>query len=395
MWLIEFSELNFKLLIILIYPVSLVIETFAKQLYISEDNSLFLAFRYFISYMFFGIIWLITRHKNKSNIIIPSELIEVNEDIKKQKTTTSLLNNEIFNLKKKLKKKRKIKSFIFLLILSAINLFCYVYIFLFEKTKYEFAKQSIGVFFFIGFYSLLSFLILKQKFYKHHFVSLIVIAIILLILFIISIFYTDKNNILHSFLYYIIFTFDFSLFNTLGKKYFNDYYNTPYFMLFIVGTINAFLLLLYDIFAYYFNKDISGVIIGFQKNIKNISDVFEFILDLILDFILNLGIQLTIYYFSPCHYFISEYCVQYINYLINSRKSNEDFYSNINIMIFSIAFFINFFWCLVFNEVIILNFWNLDYNTKKRIKERMKIDDAVLTDESEYQITFDEDNEIE
>ena len=63
----------------------------------------------------------------------------------------------------------------------------------------------------------------------------------------------------------------------------------------------------------------------------------------------------------------------------NSRKSNEDFYSNINIIIFSIAFFINLFWCLVFNEVIILNFWNLDYNTKKRIDERMKIDDALLT----------------
>ena len=282
----------------------------------------------------------------------------------------------------------------FLLILSAINLFCFVYIFIFEKEKYQFAKQSIGIFFFIGFYCLLSFFILKQKFYKHNFVSLIIIAIILLILFIISIFYTDKNNILHSTLYFFIFTFSFSLFNTLGKKYFNDYYNTPYFMLFIVGTINTFLLLFYDIFAYYFIKDKSGVIIGF-KNIKNISDVFEFILDLILIFFKNLGIQLTIYYFSPCHYFISEYCVEYINYLFNARKSTENFYSNINIIIFSIAFFINFFWCLVFNEVIILNFWNLDYNTKKRIKERMEIDDAILTGEIENQITFDEDSKDE
>ena len=44
----------------------------------------------------------------------------------------------------------------------------------------------------------------------------------------------------------------------------------------------------------------------------------------------------------------------------------------INIVIFSIAYFINFFCCLVFNEVIILNFWGLDYNTNKRINERIQ-----------------------
>ena len=109
MWLIEFSELNFKLLIILICPVSHLIETFINQLYITEDNLLFLAFRYFISYMLSGIIWLINRHKNKSNIIIPSQLTEVNEDSKKQTPMTPPLKNEISHLKIKLKKKEKLK----------------------------------------------------------------------------------------------------------------------------------------------------------------------------------------------------------------------------------------------------------------------------------------------
>ena len=58
------------------------------------------------------------------------------------------------------------------------------------------------------------------------------------------------------------------------------------------------------------------------------------------------------------------------NYIL-FKDSNEEFYRTINIVIFSIAYFINFFCCLVFNEVIILNFWGLDYNTNKRINERI------------------------
>ena len=30
------------------------------------------------------------------------------------------------------------------------------------------------------------------------------------------------------------------------------------------------------------------------------------------------------------------------------------------------------FFCIIFNEVLILNFWGLDYNTNKRIKKREK-----------------------
>ena len=223
---------------------------------------------------------------------------------------------------------------------------------------------------------------MKQKLYKHHFVSLILISFLLLVLYVISIIYNDKNIIFHSTIYYISFSFGFSLLDVLGKKYFNECYNTPFFLLTVIGTINAIALLIYDIFAYYFKRDISGVIIGFQENINNVADVFSFILDLILDFIWNIGIWLTIYYFTPCHFFISEYFSEFINYWMNSINSKEDFYSIYNFIIFSIAYFIIICCCLVFNEVIILNFCNLDYNTKKRIKERMAIDESAPTDES-------------
>ena len=66
----------------------------------------------------------------------------------------------------------------------------------------------------------------------------------------------------------------------------------------------------------------------------------------------------------------------------NAFNSDDNFYSTVNIIIFSIAHLINLFCSLVYNEVIIINLWVLDYNTKKRIQERMKIDDEALTDES-------------
>ena len=69
-------------------------------------------------------------------------------------------------------------------------------------------------------------------------------------------------------------------------------------------------------------------------------------------------------------------------------------------MIFSICSAVNFFCILAFNEIIILNFCNLDYNTKKRIQERGKKDLELLKYGTLYKeiensfnsISDDEDN---
>ena len=186
----------------------------------------------------------------------------------------------------------------------------------------------------------------------------------------------DSEYILNSIIYYFIYSFVFCLYDILGKKYMNDLYKTPYLMMLVIRIVDSLLLIIYDIIAYNFNRDLSGIIIGFKNNITSVGNFFAFVLDIILTFIWNLGIWLTVYYFSPCHFFISEYISEYIIYLSDIRTLKSDFYSTTNIIIFSFVYFINFFCFLVFNEVIILNFCNLDYNTKKRIRERMKYEDA-------------------
>ena len=96
---------------------------------------------------------------------------------------------------------------------------------------------------------------------------------------------------------------------------------------------------------------------------------------MILEFAWNLGFWLTIYYFSPSHTFISEFISQFINYFLAASEGNDKrFFSTDNVVIFSICYFINFCCILILNEVIILNFWGLDYNTIKRIQQRERTD---------------------
>ena len=66
--------------------------------------------------------------------------------------------------------------------------------------------------------------------------------------------------------------------------------------------------------------------------------------------------------------------------------SEHKFYSTVNVIFFSIAYLINIFCTLVFNEVLILNFCKLDFNTKKRIEERMNTDENYIKEDG---LTFE------
>ena len=376
MW-IELSEFNFKLFIPLIFPVFKRIQDAVKKTFITKDNQIFKTFRYFTSYVFSFIFLLIiyfrTRKVQSKNIENEgNDVFLVNNNINITESGTSLnMANTITELKTQNAKKMKIKSIIFLLALCAMGLFCYFFRYFFEDEDYRDAKQSIGIFFDIAGYILLSYLILKQKLYKHSYISSGIIAFFLIILFIITTFYITWDILWKSFIYYFFYSFSFVLYDILKKKYMNIFFSTPYFMMFVIGCVNVIIIVIYDIIAYLVDNNNDGIINGLIANISSVGDFFLMVFEIILQLCWNLGIWLTIYYLTPCHYFISEYISEYIYYIQNAIDLNDPFYGTINIVIFSIAYFINFLCCLVFNEVIILNFFGLDYNTNKRIKERI------------------------
>ena len=391
--LIELSEFNLKLLIPLIFPIFKRIEDYSKKAYIKEDNQLFKTFRYFLSYIFAFIPFLIikfrTKNANEKNKILKINKIDTNS------TRNFTITNSIIILKEKKIQLRKLKSFLFLFSLCILGLFCYFYRFLFEITEFAEEKQSIGIFFEIADYVVLSRFILKQKLYKHNFVSAGIISAILMILFIISFPYIETKYIFRSFAYYFFFSLCFGSYDILGKRYMINFFVSPYYLMFIIGSINVILMIIYELFAYFLNPDVSGIIIGFKNNVDNIGKFFLFILDIFLEGIWNLGIWLTVYYLTPCHYFISEYISEYVYYMISALESLEGFYSKINIAIFSISYFINFFCCLVFNEVIILNFFGLDFNTKKRIEQRIREEHISLGKINLVELNEDKSSEEE
>ena len=268
-----------------------------------------------------------------------------------------------------------IKNKVFLIVLCGLSMFSCFYFSIFYREEFSYTNQSLGTFFYIIFYVVLSHFILKQKLYKHNFICLGIISFdLLLILFVITLFYMDGGDIFPSILFQIFFALLFGSFDILGRKYMDIYFNTPYFLHLIIGVINLVLILIVELFINILDLDINGVIIGFKNNINSVAMIFNFILDIILQCLWTIGIRATVYYFTPCHFFISNYISEYIYYLMIALSVEDDFYSTSNIVIFSIIFFINLFCCLIFNEVIILNFWKLDYNTRKRIQERQSVE---------------------
>ena len=282
---------------------------------------------------------------------------------------TSLVDEEF----EKLIREKKIKNVSFLFLLSTISIFSMFASYYFDKKEYSNGRFSITTFFEITNFSLISYFILHQKFYRHHFISFGCITIMLIIIFILSFPYLEEIGA--SILYFFLYEMFFGLYDVLIKKYLNVFYKSPYYSMFWFGLLTSGLLLFYDIIAYFVNPSVSGIIIGFQDNINSAGDFFLFLLDLLVEYIWNLGIWLVIYYFTPCHYFIPEFISQYFYYMLNAtdeNNRNDNFYSTINCTFISICFILNIIFILIFNEVIILNFCKLDYNSNKRIKEREK-----------------------
>ena len=400
--IIEFSDCNLKLLLFLMYPIFITVSDYTYITYIKEDNFLFITFRYFSCYIFSGILLIIfksqTKRKSKQTKKVKEtelQIININDnniDIHKSHEEKQYLS-QVEIEQKKIFIKKIINFIIFLTALAALGIFSVYAGYYFKKKTYSNAKYSVRTFFEITNFAVLSYFILHQKLYKHHFISYGLTTLILIILFIIS--YPDLQDIGFSILFYFCYELCFSLYDVLIKKFMNVFYKTPYFTMFWLGLLCTVLLLIYDTIAYFTNPDVSGIIIGFKDNINSVGDFFYFLLDIFVEYLWNLGIWFLIFYFTPCHYFISEYISEYFYYISKVVESKDnDFFSNKNCILFSVCFFLIMIFSLIFNEVVILNFCKLDFYTNKRIYERNKGEyDITLINQNK--LLYDDEEELE
>ena len=233
-------------------------------------------------------------------------------------------------------------------------------------------KMSSSLFYFIFFYIFFSRIILDDKIYSHQIFSLLIIIVcipILLILFFIN--YQEKVSfklLLYSLILILIVCL-YSLKDVLQKKLYNTFIVSPYYLMFIIGLINLSILIPYELITVIIygmqDKPVNGILYQIKNNFKEYSFLYLliFFLDILSAFLWIAGIQLTIYYFTPCHFIISESLSQILTALI--QESINDYTIYLKIIIYAL-YIIIVFALLIYNEVIIINIYSLSINAKKK-----------------------------
>ena len=213
--------------------------------------------------------------------------------------------------------------------------------------------------------SLFSLLILKTKLHKHHYLSIITVVVFGVILDIIFNKYSkiDLVSNLISFMTETLFSLD----NILYKFFMLKKFIKSYEILFYQGIIELLLVIITLIIT----TNI-GYLDNFYDFINTVDkkEVLIYILLIINEFAYNSIAIIIIDMLSPFHIFLLIVFSELINYFF---YLNEE--GNILISIISIVFIlICIFMCLVFIEIIQLNFLGLSYMTQKNIELRAKHD---------------------
>ena len=232
-------------------------------------------------------------------------------------------------------------------------------------------------FFDIIFISIFSYFLLKTNFYRHQYVSMVIILIFGLFLNIIEYFKSDdKTNKLDPFEIAMKFLTEifFSLSVVIIKYNLEKNYCSPYEICIWEGFLG---IILYIIVLVIINK--LELTIGDIKYPDNFSEFIEgydfndfivFFSNIITSCIYNISIFLTCDYFTPVHILIISIMKECYYYL----KSMKNYILNILGIITLILIAFTF---LIFIEIIELSVFKISYNTKNNIEKRSRIDSQV------------------
>ena len=243
----------------------------------------------------------------------------------------------------------------------------------------------------ILFISLFSHLIFKNKIYSHHYISIILIILIGIAIDIIAEYYNNiSDNILKiclKFFNEIIFSFiivinKFTIERKFSKSYEICFYQG--FFCFIIYSLILAVSCCFDIFnnlVYIKNFNYNELIILFSV--------------IIIQFLYNLFILITNEKTNPCHIIIIVIISQLGYHILDLMDSTL---TDIDIIII-IGLCLILFMTLIFNEIIEINCFGLEKNTKKNIIIRSKIDliNSYIDnneDESEENDLFERGTEV-
>ena len=232
------------------------------------------------------------------------------------------------------------------------------------------------------FISALSYLILNVKLFKHQIISMILINIFGVILdFLFGNLIELFNNIGY-FLLRIFIEFCFSLSLIINKYCMEFKFSPPYEICFFIGLYTFCFYLIILIFASLIPCNLAICIIKDENNNKyyfdnfliyiskiNIKEFILFLIEMIIVGLINILTILTIKYYTPCHVIIILIFGR-ILILIENFFVNIELYNIISLIIMALTFFI----LLIYTEIVILNFCDIQKNTKQNIEKRSDLD---------------------
>ena len=189
--------------------------------------------------------------------------------------------------------------------------------------------------------------------------------------------------------YYFLVQFIYCFSEILGKRYLNMFIDNIYSFLFTIGIASLIPLAIYGIIISFIETDSEN------KIFQNFSGLGIYFIDLLFSVLCQMGIWLTIYYFTPCHFIIYESIGDFLEILLKDFEYDNSFneiYDKGQQISFYILYPILIFIVLVFNEILILNFCNLSFNTKIKIMERGK-NDIYNKEMNDNRLFYDENED--
>ena len=228
--------------------------------------------------------------------------------------------------------------------------------------------------------SLFSFLILKIKLYRHHYLSIIIISISGVLLDII-LGKSLRENLLHNLVNFaneISFCLTYVIYKFMMLKKFIKSYE----IFFYQGLIELAL----SIISLIITTNI-GYLDNFYEFIDNLDkkEIFYVLFLLLTEFMYNLSLLLIIDFFSPFHVFLIDVFSELLSYCFYLNE-NELISSIFTIIICLICLFM----LLIFIELIEINCFGISYMTKKNIQLRSKLDIDLIFDiiEDEEEVNY-------
>ena len=270
------------------------------------------------------------------------------------------------------------EKYLWILLISIIDYISYVF---FCKFWVNYENYLNTWAFTIGFMSIFSYKILQIKYYRHHYLCIIVIIIEGISYNIISHkFYPEA--FMKNYLYYLSFLVTeviFSLLSVLDKYLIHKKYINSYEILFSQGIIEFILGLITLTITTKINK--LDNFFDFIHSLSNNGKEIVIFVALIIDQFFVYAVQITVIdIFSPFHVFLMKIINEFILFFSTIDKN----INNIKVLILTLVCIVTcLLMILIFIEIIELNFCGLSYMTKKNIELRAKLDSVLEVNDDE------------